>query len=216
MRHDRFSLRDYLSFVEGQDPETIHWLETIDSATGWFNMAFTENVLESLAFDYLEAGENPDPPSKKIVGKDGKPLKAGKWYCVEGGTEEVIHPLEKKFHDKISYNTRVTKMALYRKWIQGGEDESYVHIDYMKGKGEASEPGSNKYTAVINTTTLAALQKMDLTEMELPYRLKSAIRSLHYDTSTKVGMKFKYPWWIVDNKITEAGLGKTDMPLRVW
>ena len=84
MRHDRFSLRDYLSFVEGQDPETIHWLETLESATNWFNEAFTENVLESLAFAYLDPGEEPSPPGPNpIVGKDGKPLVNGDWYCVE-------------------------------------------------------------------------------------------------------------------------------------
>lgn len=29
MRHDKFSLRDYLHFVEGYDFETIQWLETL-------------------------------------------------------------------------------------------------------------------------------------------------------------------------------------------
>lgn len=29
MRHDKFSLRDYLHFIEGYDFETIQWLETL-------------------------------------------------------------------------------------------------------------------------------------------------------------------------------------------
>ena len=58
------------------------------------------------------------------------------------------------------------------------------------------EVKARKYAAVFNTTTLACLQRMDLTGLELLYEQKDAIRSLHYDTASKVGMKFKYPWWI--------------------
>lgn len=47
MDHDRFSLKDYLSFVENQDFESIHWLETLNAGTGWFDQAFSENVIDS-------------------------------------------------------------------------------------------------------------------------------------------------------------------------
>lgn len=80
----------------------------------------------------------------------------------------------------------------------------------------AREESPRYYSTVINTTTLAALQKMDLIKLELPFATKTAIRSLRYDTSTKVGIKFKEPWWITKCGITQGGLGKTDMPLRVW
>ena len=76
------------------------------------------------------------------------------------------------------------------------------------------EEASRKYMTVFATPTLACLQRIDLTELELLYEQKDAIRSLHYDTASKVGMKFKEPWWI-DLGI-EGGLGKTDMPLRTW
>ena len=207
MRHDKFSLRDYLNFVEGQDPETIHWLETLQSATGWFDQAFTENVLESLAFDYEDDGK-PTPDPKTIEGKDGQPLKNGNWYCVEGGTSELIIALEQQFPDQIQYKKRVTKMALVR--LNENDDGKNCVEVFVKG-----EEKPRQYASVINTTTLAALQKMDLTGMEFHYRLKAAIRSLHYDTSSKVGMKFSYPWWIKDKGVY-GGLGKTDMPLRVW
>ena len=207
MRHDRFSLRDYLNFVEGQDPETIHWLETIDSATGWFNQAFTENVLESLAFDYYDDGDKKRPSN--MDGKGGVPLKDGDWYCVEGGTEELTKVLNEQFASNISFGKRATKMVLQRPLGIPEEDKNEVEV-YVQ-----DEEKPRRYSAVINTTTLAALQKMDLTRMEFPYILKAAIRSIHYDTSSKVGIKFKYPWWIEDQKI-RGGLGKTDMPLRVW
>lgn len=50
--------------------------------------------------------------------------------------------------------------------------------------------------------------------LELLYEHKHALRSLHYDTASKVGMQFKYAWWITYG--IEGGLGKTDMPLRCW
>jgi monoamine oxidase len=72
------------------------------------------------------------------------------------------------------------------------------------------------YSAVINTTTLGALQKIDLTGMELPYGMKSAIRVLRYDTSTKVGIKFKKMWWKgAGFNINLGGVAKTDLPIRV-
>ena len=96
-------------------------------------------------------------------------------------------------------------MVLHRVTTEG-HAEVAVHAEGRKEHG---------YDAVINTTTLGALQKMDTTKMEFSYSLKAAIRSLHYDTSTKVAIKFSYPWWITVKEITRGGLGKTDMPLRV-
>ena len=200
LKHDKWSLRGYLSFVEGEDSETIDWLETQNSATGWFDQAFTENVLESLAFDYYDFATKIEPPYKK-----GDPPRDGEWYCIEGGTEELIASLAEKHHKQISYETRVKKMVLHR---QSTDGHAKVAV-YAQGSKEDS------FDAVINTSTLGALQKMDTTQMEFSYSLKAAIRSLHYDTSTKVGMQFKYPWWMTHKQIRKGGLGKTDMPLRI-
>jgi hypothetical protein len=46
--------------------------------------------------------------------------------------------------------------------------------------------------------------------------MKSAIRILRYDTSTKVGIKFKTMWWKEKEfDITLGGVAKTDLPIRV-
>ena len=196
------------------------------SATSWFDQAFTENVLETLAFEYgdtplkdtkensskLPAAGNFYSAGEKIVGKDGSYLKEGKWYCIEGGTEELTKTLERQFEDKISRGKRVVKMALSRKMPEAQHTMVIDAIDTNTGRLEVSR----HYSAIINTTTLAALQKVDLTEMELTYGLKAAIRSLRYDTSTKVAIQFEYPWWITKRQIKRGGLGKTDMPLRTW
>ena len=217
MKHDKWSLRGYLNFVEGEDSQTIDWLETQNSATGWFDQAFTENVMESLAFEWFDKHEEPSPDPKPIPGKDGKPLKNGDWYCIEGGTEELTKVLEKRFREKIKYETPVSKMVLKNFFVEKQETIVEVTTDkVVTDDSKSLEHDTLKYSAIVNTTTLGALQKIDLTEMQLPYTIKAAIRSLHYDTSTKVGIKFKYPWWIKNKGIVQAGLGKTDMPLRVW
>ncbi|KAI1263661.1 hypothetical protein F5Y18DRAFT_393781 [Xylariaceae sp. FL1019] len=204
MQHDKFSLRDYLAFVEGQDDQSIHWLETLNSATGWFDQAFSENVLESLAFEYTsehDATDNPDPKKK---GKDVD------WFYIENGTYMLTMNVMEKLKKKPEMGKLVTAMTLV-----GEEGEQKKIAVTVRG-----EPQQREYDTVFNTTTFGALQKMDLTGLELPYAMKSAIRSLRYDTSTKVAIQFDKPWWIQQNHIPggldgiKGGLGKTDLPLR--
>ncbi|KAI1328962.1 hypothetical protein F5Y16DRAFT_367738 [Xylariaceae sp. FL0255] len=205
MQHDKFSLRDYLAFVEGQDDESIHWLETLNSATGWFDQAFSENVLESLAFEYTSKNDPDDNPDPTKEGKDVD------WHYIVNGTKTLTENTLKMLKKQPEKGKLVTKMALVQEW---GSKEKKIAVTI---RGE-KEP--RKYDTVFNTTTFGALQKMDLTGLELPYATKSATRSLRYDTSTKVAIQFKEPWWILKNKIEggvdgiEGGLGKTDLPLR--
>jgi monoamine oxidase len=208
MRHDKFSLRDYLQNVEGYDPETVHWLETTASASGWFDQAFTENVLESLAFSYSDA-----------TNKD-KPEKPTKWWCIEGGTEVMIERLVAELDkSKIFKGKAVNKMVLGDVLLRDDakdDAKSALHnvvVTMRDHKTKVEE--TRKYSAVINTTTLGALQKIDMTGMDLPYGMKSAIRILRYDTSTKVGIKFKTMWWKEEFGIKLGGVAKTDLPIRV-
>jgi monoamine oxidase len=186
---------------------------TYHSASGWFNEAFAENVLESLAFGYADTS------------KDEKPID---WYCIEGGTGKLIESLVNHIQkDKIKLKHWVTRIALSddNKKTANFPMEVAFDIKDKKDSEAGKQIGVYKstkqhYSAVINTTTLGALQKMDLTGMALPYGMKTAIRVLHYDTSTKVGIKFKKMWWkdpaFMENPIDCGGVAKTDMSLRVW
>lgn len=103
---------------------------------------------------------------------------------------------------------RVSKIAYDRDGDQKGSNNAPMSVKLH------DEEDSRKYITVFATPTLACLQRIDLTGLELLYEQKDAIRSLHYDTASKVGMKFKKAWWIEMG--IEGGLGKTDMPLRTW
>jgi hypothetical protein len=190
---------------KGHNPTSCAAL-TYHSASGWFNEAFAENVLESLAFGYDDKVD---------------------WYCIEGGTGKLIDNLTNHIQeDKIKKKHWVTRIALCKEDQKDNDFPMEVEFDIKTKEDKAGKQvniyksDKQHYSAVINTTTLGALQKMDLTGMALPYGMKTAIRVLHYDTSTKVGIKFKKMWWkdqeFMENPINLGGVAKTDMSLRVW
>ena len=159
----------------------------------------SEGVIDSLDFDYFTEYLRPD--------------KQVHWKCIDGGTSLLTDAMRAALRttqtDEQMLKKQVNSIALRRFKTDKGEPASSMDVT-VRGEAEA-----RKYAAVFNTTTLACLQRMDLTGLELLYEQKDAIRSLHYDTASKVGMKFKYPWWIKYG-IVEGGLGKTDMPIRTW
>ena len=143
-----------------------------------YDQAFAEGVIDDLDFDYYSEFVNP---SKKV-----------KWRCVDGGTQLVpdkMNSMLKKPLTKDDLKKRVTKIAFHRKDDEHPEDGD-THLS-VKVDGEE---GMRRYMTVFATPTLACLQRIDLTELELLYEQKDAIRSLHYDTASKVGMQFRYAW----------------------
>ena len=170
------------------------------SGSGLYDQGFSEGVFDSLDFDYYTYYVQGDDPSKKV-----------KWHCIDGGTSLLPEAMLVQLKDrspKVKFSHRVKSIALQRDGPPIlGSSEIKVKVNDEK------EP--RKYAAVFNTTTLACLQRIDLTGLELLYEQKDAIRSLHYDTASKVGMKFSTNWWMKYG-IVQGGLGKTDMPLRTW
>ena len=73
-----------------------------------------------------------------------------------------------------------------------------------------------KYAAVFNSTTLGAIQRIDLIGAELNLGTKQANRSLNYEAACRVGIRFLEAWWILSPlKVDEGGQGKTDFLIRV-
>lgn len=76
---DKYSTRAYMALVYEPSPnlglpkgplttDVINWLETFDKSTGWYDRAFSETILEAVAF-----GWNPsDDPAAKTP-----------WFCIE-------------------------------------------------------------------------------------------------------------------------------------
>jgi monoamine oxidase len=163
-------------------------METFGSASGLYDQAFTESVIDSLDFDYPTGEENPV-----------------KWYCIEGGTSLLTDSMVNMIKQKPQLHKKVTSIALDRK--VPGDSNMVVEV--------AGEKAPRHYATVFNTASLACTQRMDLTKAELHPSQKDAIRCLHYDASTKVAIKFNNPWWITQCKITQGGTSSCDLPLRV-
>ena len=69
MKHDMYSVRDYMSLVLGYPNPVIRWIETMEWRTGMFDASLTETVLASLSF------EDPLTQNKGGAGVQ--------WYCFE-------------------------------------------------------------------------------------------------------------------------------------
>lgn len=121
------------------------------------------------------------------------------WYCLKGGTVTLIDALMNRLSTQPTYGQRVTAIA------KNGDI-----MEVSVNNGPAAQ-----YSKVITTVPLSCLRLIDLTRAELDYEQKVAVRSLHYDASVKVGMKFKTKWWSTEFGINEGGQGKTDEPIRV-
>lgn len=70
------------------------------------------------------------------------------------------------------------------------------------------------YSHVINTPALGAIQAMDMVDLDLDYPKQMAIRTLTYDPSIKIGMKFKTRWWQNLPEPFKGGQSFSDLPIR--
>lgn len=159
------------------------------SGTGWYDQALTETVLESLDFDA------------------GAP-----WFCVNGGVQQVARDMANQLKRKPEFNRQVTAI----KTAPDGTMGLRIKHNDPTQTGSPPQTEHRDYFAVFNSTTLGAMQRMDLTEAGLRYGTKQAIRSLCYGAACKVAIKFKSAWWeYPPYNIKKGGLGKTDLPIRV-
>ncbi|EQL03614.1 amine oxidase (flavin-containing) [Ophiocordyceps sinensis CO18] len=122
------------------------------------------------------------------------------WKCVEGGMGRIVDGLVKIISKTVETTKRVTAIkpadsGALKVVINGDEERTYHHV--------------------INTAPLGAMQVMDMTELDLDYRKKLAIRRLQYDPAGKIGMKFKSRWWeSLDSGSFQGGQSFSDLPIR--
>ena len=156
--------------------------------TNWYDQAHSENVLESLDFNYED--------NRKT-----------NWWAILGGAQQLAIKMENSLANKPAYLTRVTAIRV--------GDSADMEIDIKKSTGESE---TKEYNGVFNTTTLGCLKRIDIKGANLNYTTLQAIRSLGYGPSAKVGIKFKRAWWIHDlpngYKIKSGGLGHSDLSIR--
>ena len=143
---------------------------------------------------------------------------AGAW-CIDGGTQQVASLMAARLKKKPEFYKQVVAINAQNLTVQTKDEQADRPYELnpvnltIQQKNDVTE--TREYFAVFNSTTLGALQRMDLKKAGLLYGTKQAIRSLGYGASCKVGMKFRTRWWTRLFGINKAGVGKTDLPLRV-
>ncbi|KAH6970187.1 hypothetical protein DER45DRAFT_640271 [Fusarium avenaceum] len=189
---------------------TIEWLETATYGTGWYDQALSECVLEELDFG--------TPPQTEAGKKSGKKIQY--WWCIDGGAQRVARLMQDKIKQPVQFNRRVEAINAHPKNPARKQPDQYVPItlsvDHVNSESNKTEKNEKNYFAVFNSTTLGALQRMNLKDAGLSWGTKQAIRSLGYGASCKVAIKFKTAWWQQEPfYITKGGVAHTDLPLRV-
>ncbi|KAF4960491.1 hypothetical protein FSARC_10459 [Fusarium sarcochroum] len=194
----------------GYNFNTIEWLETMTYGTGWYNQSLTECVLEELDFHTGDKDNNPDTEHIQY------------WWCVDGGAQEIAKRMAAKAKKRIEFNTCVRSIDAQLPLRKPDEFKAMkftpmkLHTVRTDPKTKKVESKDREYFAILNSTTLAALQRMELRDAGLSWGTKQAIRALGYGASAKVGMKFRTAWW--QKKpfyIAQGGVSRTDLPLRV-
>ncbi|KAJ7207139.1 hypothetical protein GGX14DRAFT_567704 [Mycena pura] len=209
LRYDRHSTRAYMTtqYIPSDDlniPKTslpvdvVNWLETFDMSTGWYDRAFTETVLEAVAFGW-------DPSSD--------PLVRTPWFCIDGGAFQIgdtVHQyLKKRNPNAFIFKKRVTGITTAKN--AQGDTIMSVTTDF---DDEA------RFSHVITTIPLPVMRTIDLSGAGLSPMQSSAIRMLNYGPSVKIGMQFRTAWWTTANDNQGqplniiGGQTYTDTPLR--
>jgi len=202
---DDYSTRAYMAFKyapssalkipNGPLPtDVVNWCETFDKSTGWYDRAFSETVLEAIAFGW-KPGPNP-PPTQ--------------WFCVDGGSNKIAQAMStylgKQSPNFITFNSRVNYIGV------GSDGGMEVGVD--------GTTTPQKFSHVISTIPLPVLRTIDLTNAGLSPMQANALRQLNYGPSVKIGMQFRTAWWTVGNDKQGnplniiGGQTYTDRPLR--
>ncbi|KFX88596.1 hypothetical protein V490_07535 [Pseudogymnoascus sp. VKM F-3557] len=121
------------------------------------------------------------------------------WTCINGGMDRITHGMEQIIKSKPILNSPVTAIK------PAAHGQLSVEIDNDK---------EQTYAHVISTIPLGALQIVDLTELDIDYAERHAIRKLNYDPSLKIGIKFKSRWWEKLPAPFQGGQSFSDRPIR--
>ncbi|KZT32213.1 hypothetical protein SISSUDRAFT_1067104 [Sistotremastrum suecicum HHB10207 ss-3] len=207
--YDTQSTRGYLLNF-GYPESVVEWLETNQSATGLYDEAITETVIDSLDFDWPAGSPQraagfpaAHPPSARSGNADDTPP----WVCIEGGSSVVTGALAKKItpNNPILLGQRAFKVSL------ADSTTGQLDVSYASPGGQIL---TRSYSQVICTVPLGCLDAIDTSSIGLGYEQNAAIRSLQYDSSCKVGIKFAKRWWEYLPKPVFGGVSSTDLPIR--
>ncbi|KDQ59033.1 hypothetical protein JAAARDRAFT_192592 [Jaapia argillacea MUCL 33604] len=193
MAVDQYSTREYMSSAPngpGYTQRVINQLELFESATGLYDRAFSESVMDSLDFDYAD----PSPP----------------WFCLQGGVQQIATTMEATL-DKTKFimGQRVTAIEP----INSSPSGPATSVNLIT----TTPIGTTTYTYdhVISTLPFGCLRMVDTSKCGFSWDLQTAIRALRYDDAAKFAIKFTTRWWELPAYGSQkGGVSSTDRPTR--
>ncbi|KAF8625505.1 hypothetical protein AX15_005336 [Amanita polypyramis BW_CC] len=208
MSVDDCSMRTFMSFKYKPTIKTIpdrplptdvvNWCETFDKSTGWYDRAFSETILEAIAFGWT--------PDVNTAASDDE---GTEWYLIKGGSQKIADAMatyiNKQNPNAIVFDERVTSIAL--------TDPKTVTVGTFNHK-------QHEFSHVISSLPLPILRIVDLGKAKLSPKQSNALRHLNYGPSIKIGMQFRTAWWRTGKDRQGNILGivggqtYTDSPLR--
>jgi monoamine oxidase len=210
---DYYSIRGYM-LSDGKSkpvtapkpypPTVVDWLETFETATGRYDEGFVEGVIRSLDFEWPHPQSTLNPEKTLKQPTSNGPAKPTEWFCIDGGSDRIIRRMLTEIKKKPIMGKCVKTISL-------SDKKDHLLVTCL------GEDKPREYSQVINTAALGCIGAMDLLGCELSYNQKLAIRSLNYDSSTKVGIKFAKRWWedpSVMSAPIKGGQSSTDLPIR--
>ncbi|CAG8689181.1 hypothetical protein GLOIN_2v1834010 [Rhizophagus irregularis DAOM 181602=DAOM 197198] len=170
--------------------DTIAAMETTESATGLFRLAFTEAVMDGYTF----------------LHKDQE------WETIKYGMQRfpnAFKPTLEKKRNYIKYNRKVCRLK--------DEGDKGVRV-FWEGEG-VHEKNYDRVivTCPFGVVCQWELDKLDNCE-KIDILKRRAIRELNYDNAAKIFLRFKSRFWEdpkkTDNKCIVGGNSSTDLPIR--
>lgn len=195
--------------------DVIQWCENMNSATGLYEEAFSESVMDSLDFGW--------PSAARQGGITRIDEAAARWLCIDGGGSTLVTAmLEKLKKTKIHYNSRVTAITGVRAKYTRAVTTSVIvtttstpTISTGGGRATPEPTVRHQYDRVLSSLPFGVLgQVVDISKAGFDYQQVNAIRALHYDCSVKVGIRFKKQWWRLLSYNITGGTSSTDRPIR--
>jgi monoamine oxidase len=126
---------------------------------------------------------------------------------IRGGAGLIADKMASVLSQKVQHSKRVTAIAIIN-------DQTQASVNITFGDGV---PPTN-YAHVISTIPMSCLRMVDTTQCGFDWNTQTAIRTLHYDCSVKVAIKFSTRWWessTLANGPHFGGISSTDRPTRV-
>ncbi|KDQ16661.1 hypothetical protein BOTBODRAFT_53766 [Botryobasidium botryosum FD-172 SS1] len=194
LKYDQHTIRSFFGtefddgFLkkEAYPSEVINWMEAV-TGSGVSSVALSEIILTVLKVDRTSMHD---------------------WHCVAGGSSVFIEAMIERLSSKPQLSRRVTRIA---PTADPTRPMSVAHIDAKTNSSTSTS--TSRYDYVISTMPLPNLRFVDMEKCNPGHGQRQAIRSLTYNPSVKIGIKFKSRWWQERCGI-KGGSSRTDRIVR--